>query len=275
MLTEIKDGRTAEQVREHYELEKKLATKLKNASQEDRPRVYGEVYNELFAKLPHHPQNVQKDDPEMRSFAVDWQVDIIGKFLTEQSHYLEVGSGDCSLSIAVAKRVEHAYAIDVSHEIANQANLPKNLSLVISNGVSIDVVPDSIDLAFSNQLMEHLHPEDAEAQLTNILTSLKKGAMYVCSTPNKVTGPHDVSQFFDDEACGFHLKEYTASSLSKLFKEVGFRKVKCLIDIKQLNWLIPIAPMIILENIIGLLPRSIRHKYFIKRLLGIIVVGIK
>lgn len=88
-------------------------------------------------------------------------------------------------------------------------------------------VPDgSIDFAILHQLMEHLHPDDALEQLNNILKALRKGGKYLCITPNRISGPHDVSVHFDSEAAGLHLKEYKYSELVRIFKDAGFTSVK-------------------------------------------------
>jgi predicted SAM-dependent methyltransferase len=51
--------------------------------------------------------------------------------------------------------------------------------------------------------MEHLHPDDAFEQLKQIYTALTPGGLYICTTPNRLTGPHDVSKYFDETAAGF------------------------------------------------------------------------
>ena len=73
--------------------------------------------------------------------------------------------------------------------------------------------------------MEHLHPDDAIVQLTNIKNALTNGGKYICITPNRINGPHDISRYFDKEASGFHLKEYTFTDLNKIFKNIGFSTV--------------------------------------------------
>ena len=78
-----------------------------------------------------------------------------------------------------------------------------------------------MDLVFSNQLMEHLHPDDAEAELQSIFTALKPAGYYVCITPNRLTGPHDISRDFEESATGLHLKEYSTSELDSLFRRTG------------------------------------------------------
>ena len=53
-------------------------------------------------------------------------------------------------------------------------------------------------------------------QLQNIHRSLADDWLYICITPNRLDGPHDVSQYFDGVARGFHMKEYTTAALARL-----------------------------------------------------------
>ena len=81
--------------------------------------------------------------------------------------------------------------------------------------------------------MEHLHPEDAEEQIKEIHRFLRSKGCYICITPNGLNGPHDISRFYGDELVGFHMKEYKASELKKIFIKNGFRKVKAFTIIKK------------------------------------------
>ena len=58
------EERSAEQLIEHYELEKELAGKLKKSTKEERKKFYKILYDELFQKIPHHPQLARKADAE-------------------------------------------------------------------------------------------------------------------------------------------------------------------------------------------------------------------
>jgi hypothetical protein len=108
--------------------------------------------------------------------------------------------------------------------------------------------------------MEHLHPDDALEQLDNIRASMRPAGCYICVTPNRLDGPHDVSQFFDQEATGFHLKEYTVTELQALMKQVGFSKVKFYFGLKKNYWILPVFPIVAIEAILNLLPYSLRKK---------------
>ncbi len=93
---------------------------------------------------------------------------------------MEIGPGDCKISIEVAGLVKKVIAIDVSSEITKQIKTPDNFSLILSDGSSIPVAENSVDVAYSNQLMEHLHPDDAMKQLKNIVRALAPGGIYLC-----------------------------------------------------------------------------------------------
>jgi len=50
------ENRNIRQLREHYEIERELANRLRNASKEERVRLYASSYDELFLRVAHHPQ---------------------------------------------------------------------------------------------------------------------------------------------------------------------------------------------------------------------------
>jgi len=261
------ETRTIQQLREHYEIEKELASKLRNASKEERRALYSSLYDELFQRVPHHPQLTQKSSPEKRHAAISSHVRMLKRFLDKNSTFLEIGPGDCSLSFEVAKLVRQVYGVDVSTEITKSLTTPDNFHLIISDGCSIPAPANSIAVAYSDQLMEHLHPDDALDQLQNIFTALTPAGIYLCITPNRLDGPHDISMYFDEVATGFHLHEYTITELSDLFKKVGFSKVRVYFWKRELFLILPVFPFRLLEQMLCVLPhtfarRLLRSKIF-------------
>ena len=217
--------RSSEQVREHYEIEKALAAQLRAASAKERKQLYGKLYDELCRRVPHHPQLSRKASPEETRRLVHHQLNVLSRFIGRDTTYLEIGPGDCALTFEVAKYVRKSIGVDVCAELTASERRPENFELILSDGTSIAVPGGSIDVAYSNQLMEHLHPEDARDQLLNLNRALRLGGIYVCETPNRLTGPHDVSRDFDAIATGLHLREYTNAELIELFRECGFNPV--------------------------------------------------
>jgi len=222
------ETRTFERVLAHYRIEQELAARLRSAPKEERRRLYTSLYDELFRRVHDHPQLTLKASAASRQAEVSARLKLLGPYLRPDATYLEVGPGDCALATAVAQQVRKVYAVDVSNEITVGVALPENFELAISDGCSIPVPERSVDVAYSDQLMEHLHADDAREQLQNIYQALKPGGVYLCITPNRLSGPHDVSRYFDEVATGFHLREYTVGELTKLFSATGFRKFKVL-----------------------------------------------
>lgn len=271
--------RTESQVREHYEIEKKLADKLRKSTKKERSILYTKLYDELYQLVPSHPQLTRKVTAEQQKEAIWDQMKILSRLLYKEAVYLEVGAGDCAMTFEVAKRVNKTYGVDVSQTITNESKVPDNFELIISDGCSIPVPENSIDIIYSNQLMEHLHPDDAYEQLTNIYKALAPGGMYLCTTPSRLNGPHDISEKFDIVATGFHLKEYTNTELNTLFKKAGFSKVRAYVGARRKYILIPMFPLIMVEKILELLPLKLGRKIAMSRpfraLLNIRIVGIK
>jgi len=188
-------------------------------------------------------------------------------------------------------------AVEVSPEIV-PADLPSNVDVVISDGVSVPVAPGSADLVYSNQLMEHLHPDDAIDQLRGIVAALRPGGRYICITPNRLTGPHDISAAFDDRPRGFHLREYSYRELRSMFADAGFRGTHVVeraqgrsfgrladlvagIDAERARgfrrWgdramTLPLAPYLLGERLVERLPRNGRDLRVVRRMLDTIRV---
>jgi len=273
------DARSPERIREHYLIEKELAAQLRDATKQERQRLYTLVYDELFRRVPDHPQLTLKTDEQTRRRLVAERVRLLSRYLRSNSTYLEIGPGDCALAIAVAQQVRKVFAVDVSKEIAAGVALPKNVELLISDGCNIPVPDGLVDVAYSDQLMEHLHPGDAREQLANIYRALAPGGVYVCLTPNRLSGPHDVSRYFDEVATGFHLQEYTARDLTAMFMSVGFRKLTALVGARGSHVAVPVAFLKGIEVLLTTLPhrfgKTLARGLPLRLILGVKLVASK
>lgn len=279
MPVTVTETRTLDQLRQHYELERELADRLRHATKEQRRTLYSAVYDELFKRVPLHPQHTNKADAARLAADVAEKMEIVTPFLNPNATFLEVGPGDCEFAKTVAEKAARVLAIDVSDEITRKRELPVNLQLVISDGSSIPVPSGSVDVAYSNQLMEHLHPDDALDQLRGLHAALKPGAVYICITPGRLTGPHDISGVFDREATGFHLKEYTVGDLTELFRAVGFSDVRIIFGGRGKFMLLPTWTASVWEKLLDLLPHGLRKAIALKPpfrwLFGVRLAGFK
>ncbi len=294
----VNDTRTLERLRAHYEVEIDLADRLREAPPDARRHLYGRLYDELFALIPDHPQLIRRADLVEQAAYARRQVELIRQFLPPGGSYVEIGAGDCATVRGVAGFARTATAVEVSADIL-PADLPPNVDVAISDGVSVPVARGSADLVYSNQLMEHLHPDDAVEQLRNMVAALRPGGRYLCITPNRLTGPHDISAAFDEEPRGFHLHEYTYRELAVAFRQAGFRRIRVVEQLHgrafaQLVMLaasvsaagaraierwrgrgitFPLAPYLLIERLAAAWPGGVSNLRVFRRLLGISLIA--
>ena len=277
-------GLPLERIRFLYQTEKRLAAILRNAAKEERTRLYTELYDEYSRICPDRKILAVANDEAYARQVAETEFRSIRRYLSADMTLLEIGPGAGAFTNRVSAHVAQCIAVDVSHEVAKNRTFPDNVSYLISNGTSIPAETASIDFAYSNQLMEHLHPDDARDQLQEIHRVLKPSGRYLCITPNRLTGPHDISKFFDEVATGFHLKEYTLGELDALMRRSGFRSVRRAmlargVDLGEA----PLAPFLLYERMIEALcqqapPRlqhALKRNYLTRGLLQATVVAQK
>jgi SAM-dependent methyltransferase len=251
----LRDDRAADRLVAHYVLERALSDRLRRASRAGRSLAYTEVYRELFTSLPDHPQRRVSPGGSVR---VEAQLRRIDKLLRPLSVFLEIGCGDAALGFAAASQVHTVFGLDVTDALIDFASAPSNFGFLRTAGIEIPLPAGKVDFAYSNQLLEHLHPEDAADQLREVCRVLKPGGHYMCITPSRVSGPHDISCYFDYEATCLHLREYDYGSLRALFRDAGFQNFSCCASIRGREVRLPYAAIRALERSLLVLPAHIR-----------------
>ena len=123
-------------------------------------------------------------------------------------------------------------------------------------------------MVISNQVIEHLHPDDLYGHFKGVYSILSSGwGRYIFTTPYRYVGPSDVSKIFKcDKPMGMHLKEYTYQELKELLERAGFKDIQAVlripVKITQLSG-IHIKPkasrtylnyLCVVEKLISLLP---------------------
>lgn len=221
----VPENRSYDSVLHHYDVERAIAARLMVADRETRKQIYSTMYDELFAQVPDHPRLTRRADSKLTETMNRRKAKLIEPFLKSGGSLLEFGAGDCRFSFEMAQRVGQVYAVDIADQIGPNAKRPENFRLVVYNGYDLDLPEGSIDTAFSDQLIEHLHPDDTAHHFQLVHNLLKPGGVYTFRTPHRLTGPHDVSRYFSEKAEGFHLREWTYGELAILLKNLGYRRI--------------------------------------------------
>jgi SAM-dependent methyltransferase len=231
---------TEDQIYQIYESEIKHSDRLRISDSNKRKLLYEKVYEDYYSELPFHPAFKVKNNFEIQKNRLDFQLNKLIPIVNKNQVFVEVGAGDCALSKQLSSYVGKIYALEISQTYAMQENkLPSNMEIIIFDGFHFPFEANTIDFVYSNQLIEHLHPDDALEQLKSIFNCLKKGGRHMIITPNRLLGPGDISGHFGDEPIGFHLKEYTDLELRSILKSVGFKKFKFQTIIKGKSIYVP------------------------------------
>jgi SAM-dependent methyltransferase len=215
------EPRSLADLRRHYEVERQLADRLRDASHTDRRQLYGEVYDELFRSLPDHPQLVHGADVASSDEVVRLQAILLDPLLSPGASLVEFGPGDAALACRLAATLHTVYVVEAS-DVVLGSDLPPNVVRIDARDEPLSLPDASVDVAFSSHFIEHLHPEDGALHMAEVARLLRPGGIYLCVTPNRIYGPHDVSRFFSDTPRGLHLREYSHGELADLMLANGF-----------------------------------------------------
>jgi 2-polyprenyl-3-methyl-5-hydroxy-6-metoxy-1,4-benzoquinol methylase len=221
-VREPSDVQERERARRHFEIERELAGRLREASKDERRTLYAEVYEELFRRV-EMPGN-----REGQRAQVGLLRELLGPFVKGRASFLEIGAGTCDLSLAMAAEMDRVWAVDAVEPSIPAGSAPLGFRFVHASELA-EVVPRSgVEVAMSCHFVEHLHPDDLQDHLREVVELLNDDGVYVVVTPNRVYGPHDISKGFSDRAVGLHLREYTHADLAVELGRAGFGGVRAI-----------------------------------------------
>ncbi len=204
---------TEDMILSHWELEKQLRITLLESTPERRWEAFDDAYSKLYHELAWLNEHTSSGDDHGAQASL-WH-DVIGD--APQKIY-EVGSGKGELITYLAKQGFDCTATEITRERGEKWSADvQNLRWDNSDGIHLSefTSPNTYDVVLSNQVIEHMHPEDVATHFDHVNKLLKKGGRYIFSTPHLVDGPSDVSRVFGcGELKGMHLKEYNYAELA-------------------------------------------------------------
>jgi SAM-dependent methyltransferase len=219
---------TEEMVLHHWALERRLTNELLSSDAEHRWEVFDRCYTTLYSELAWLNELIGGATNECaheEAETEDW-CRLIGP---PPQRIYEVGSGKGRLVGALADRGYDCTATEITRERgARWTNERQSLRWTNSDGVHLDrfEIPESFDAVISDQVIEHLHPDDLVAHFRGVSAILKPGGRYALATPHAFEGPFDISRVFNtDHPQGMHLREYTYRELSRVVRSAGFTRL--------------------------------------------------
>jgi SAM-dependent methyltransferase len=232
---------TEEMILEHWELEQQLTQELLESNPGNRWQVFDKCYSELYSRLEWLNDLVDSGGRGLDTIRLERWFKVIGD--PPQKIY-EIGSGKAGLISFLARQGFDCRATEITLQRGcNHAGEVPNLTWGSSDGIHLlQFEPVGYyDAVISNQLIEHLHPDDVPEHFEGVRAILCEGGRYLFSVPHRGAGPADVSCVFGcDESRGMHLREYTYGEMYEICRAAGFRQVAAV-------WSLPVK----LENTFG------------------------
>jgi len=119
-----------EQLRHHYEVEKRIADRLRRSSREDRIEIAKTMYAKLFAQVPDHPRLTARRDPQREQIVINQQIKLLRRYLCSEGSFIEFGPGNCGLAITLCTVAEHVYAVDINEMSDLSVRKPDNFEFI-------------------------------------------------------------------------------------------------------------------------------------------------
>ncbi len=217
---------TEEMILAHWTLEQRLTRELLESKPENRWETFERCYTTLYGELEWLNRLTGGTNTTPPAERYQHWAELIGT--TPKSVY-EVGSGKAAMIGYLAQLGHQCTATEITRERGAQHVVEHpNLRWTQSDGIHLGRFEPlgTYDFVLSDNVVEHMHPDDLIPHLQGARDILKPGGQYLMAVPHPWFGPWDVSKVFKYEvASGMHLKEYTYRELRQAATRAGFREV--------------------------------------------------
>jgi len=148
---------------------------------------------------------------------------------------LEIGCGYGFALRSYAPVVKRIVGVDINPDLVEITRLKTtewglaNVEVLCQAAQRLDFPPASFDVIFSNDVWEHLHPDDAREVARRAFVILRPGGHLIVATVNWRSGPHDVSRYWlprGAPAAGNHLCEWGYKELDDQLIELRYTQVR-------------------------------------------------
>ena len=218
---------TGDRRREQFAFERVLRARILNSSADTRQDVVSQAYGELFDRFPDHAVFDYTDESRRESGRL--AAGMIAPLARPGWRVLEVGCGRGDVLFALAEAGLHCTGVEPSHRMIQVCEQGSGVDVQYGTADRLQFPDGAFDLVFSQQVLEHLHPDDVPAHLAEAFRVLRPGGLLAVETPNRRTGPQDISRGFTPTAEGLHLKEWCMAELTAAFRTAGFVRLRGLL----------------------------------------------
>jgi 2-polyprenyl-3-methyl-5-hydroxy-6-metoxy-1,4-benzoquinol methylase len=201
---------------------------LSEQAPERRRALYTDIYARIFEVYGFEFAAARELVPTPR----DGLVELLMPELRGRS-ILDVGCGAGEFLISCARLATPKRLIGLDLFV-RPSELPEHRLTFIRGEVIDFALPEKVDVVISDNLYEHIAPQDVPSHLASIRRVLQPGGTLILLTPNRHFGPWDVTRIIDDSysgrtpAQGTHVNETTYTDLLPQLSDAGFERFRSL-----------------------------------------------
>lgn len=236
-----------------FEIEREFHGRiLAEPDPEERRRLYRQVYETVHALYGSDCGASSTASAGKDRFVRLFRRELEGRSI------LDVGCGEGHFLLSVKRLLRHGSLAGID---TSAAVLPKDVGGIrFVHGDIIDFdLGERFDIVFSDNVLEHLAPQDVPAHLDSVRRALEPGGTFIVLTPSRLFGPCDVTRIIDYtytgrvRAQGTHLMETSYTELVDRLAAHGFRDFSTVLPIPKLkfilSWMrVPLAPLRFVER---------------------------
>ncbi len=221
------EGITFENVQRHATLEGELTDELLASTPERRAETFSRAYSKLYIELPW------LTGTGAHSGGAQW-----ASLMRPGSSVYEIGSGAGYLINYLGRAGFNCMATDLSTEREQcAASDEPNVRWGSTDGVHLTrFIGHPFDYILSDQVIEHLHPDDVMTHFREARQLLKPGGFYILRTPHALEGPADLSAVFGLASPVFmHLHEFDYDEMKHIASEAGYSEALAVFHYDKLS----------------------------------------
>lgn len=209
---------------------------LKEKNFEKRVALYDEFYAKLVPIYERDTGLIHGKNPK------DKYVKLFSKELKRAS-VIDYGCGQGFMLQSIHKNLATRRLAGVDVFIPEELKSHSHINFIESNLITYKS-EEKYDTAFSDNVLEHLVPEDAKLHLANVYDSLNEGGKLIIIMPNRLFSPWDVTRIKDFsqsgklQAQGGHVNESTHIEMTQTLREIGFKRFSTILPIPKLKYLL-------------------------------------